>query len=107
MEPERRDTHTYVERDRETRSGGGKAMSFIVGGLVVAVAILALVFWSGDFGGGRGDVDVVGISTQDPAPVAVPVENNVEINTEAPDAAVEIEDAPEPAETLPMVPAQN
>lgn len=106
MEPERRDTHTHIERDR--RSGSGTAMSFIVGGLVVAVAIIGLVFWGGDFGGG-GDVDVVGISTQDPTPAAAPIENNIEINTEAPDAgAVETETAPAaPAEIVPAVPAQN
>lgn len=114
MEPDRRESHTYIERDRERRSGGGTAMSFIVGGLVVAVALIALVFWGGDFVGGGVDDDAdIEISTQDQVPDAVPVapvENNVEIN-EAPVEVVPqatIESAPaEPAEQAPVAPAQN
>jgi hypothetical protein len=56
--------NTYREtRIEERRSGGGAPMAFIVGGLVVAVAIIAWLFTGGDFGtatttGGAGDVNV-------------------------------------------------
>ncbi len=112
MEPERRESHTNTYVERERRTGGGTTMAFIVGGLVVAVALIALVFWGGGFTG--GDVDTVGVSTQDQTPVvavpAAPVENNVEIKTApaAPAETTPAETTPAaPAEPAPAAPAQN
>ena len=73
MEPERRDTYTHIERDRRS----GSAMAFIVGGLVVAVLVIALVIWGAPFGTGQsGDPDIE-VSTQTEVPGAV--ENEVEV----------------------------
>lgn len=89
------------------RENGGSGLSFIVGALVVAVAIIAVVVWAGDWGGGGGDATDVGISTQTGVPGAVP---------EAPagnDVNVEVETAPAaPAagaqgEAAPAAPAQQ
>lgn len=41
----------------ENKSGGSTGIALIVGGLVVAVAILGYLFFGGDLGGG-GDKDV-------------------------------------------------
>lgn len=104
MEPERHSSYTHVERDRETRSGSG--MAFIVGGLVVAVAVIALIVWGAPFGTDIDDADVE-ISTQTQVPGAEPsgpaIENNIEVKPEP----VESTPAPAPTESAPAAPAQN
>lgn len=47
--------------EQKTPSGGGGGVSglaFIVGGLVVAVLVIAFFAYDGNFGGGEGEVDV-------------------------------------------------
>lgn len=81
------------------RENGGSGLSFIVGALVVIVAIIAIVIWAGDFGG--PDATDVDISTQTEVPGAVP---------ETPDVDVDVNNAPAaPAtgETAPAAPAQQ
>ena len=89
MEPETRTTHTHIERERR----GGSGLAFIVGGLVVAVAVIAFFLFDGSgalFGGGDADTNIsVESTTQAPAPAA-PAENAPAEGgsaTEAPPAA--------------------
>ncbi|SFE80826.1 hypothetical protein [Roseivivax sediminis] len=63
-DPNTNSTHTQHTRETHVErkgSGGMGALSFIVGGLVVAVGILAFVFWGGgapDTGGNASGDDV-------------------------------------------------
>ena len=69
MEPERSSTHTHIERER----GGGSGLAFIVGGLVVAVAVIAYFVFDGGamFGGGDPDTNIsVEATSESPAPAA-------------------------------------
>ena len=93
MEPERRDTYTHIERDRR-----GSGMAFIVGGLVVAVLVIALVVWGGPFGTWQGDDADIEVSTQTEVPGAV--ENEVQVESGAAEgepAEVEVEQEAAPA----------
>lgn len=47
-----KDTHTHIERTEKT--GGSTGLAFIVGGLVVAVGVIAWVI----YGGAEDDVDI-------------------------------------------------
>jgi hypothetical protein len=83
-----------VQRDREYvretrvengRGGGSSALAFIVGGLLVAVAVLAFLFW-----------DDLGFGTTATAPVG---DVNVTVDNDAPAPAADAEaPAPAPAE---------
>jgi hypothetical protein len=68
MEPERTSTHTHIERER--RSGSG--LAFIVGGLVVAVAVIAYFVFDGGamLGGGDAETNISVETTETPAPAA-------------------------------------
>ncbi len=47
--------HTHHTRETHVeKRGGGSGLAFIVGGLVVAVGILAFLFWGGDAPDGAG-----------------------------------------------------
>ena len=89
--------NTYVERDRERietpRSSSGSAIAFIVGGLVVAAAVLFWLFSAG------GDVDTVTPAAS--GDVSVTVEGD----ETAPAAAAPANDTAAPAETAPAAPA--
>ena len=98
MQPETRSTHTHIERER--RSGSG--IAFIVGGLVVAVLVIAYFVFDGGalMGGGDADTSInVEATSESPAPAA-PAEGSAET-------------LPAPAEggatteTAPAAPAQN
>lgn len=67
-EPERVVHHTTINTEPERKSGGG-ALAFIIGGLVVAVAIIAFFVWRGS----------------SPAPVG-PLPNEVSIDVDLPEA---------------------
>ena len=104
MEPERRDsTYTHIERDRR-----GSGMSFIIGGLVVAVAVIALVIWGGGWIGGDGELSaqdeavVVTDTPEAPADVDVEVESQT-ITPPAENAAPANEAAP----AEPVAPTQQ
>jgi hypothetical protein len=95
MEPETRTTHTRIERDR--RSGSG--LAFIVGGLVVAVGVIAYFLFadSAPTGGGGADTSInVEATSASPAPAA-PADGGSE-------APAQGGTATEPA---PAAPAQN
>ena len=67
MEPQRTSTHTHVERERKVGSG----LAFIVGGLVVAVAVIAYyLFGVVAEDGDAGTNTSVEATTEAPAPVA-------------------------------------
>lgn len=89
--------NTYVERDRERietpRSSSGSAIAFIVGGLVVAAAVLFWLFSAG------GDVDTVTPAAN--GDVSVTVEGD----EAAPAAAAPANDTAAPAETAPAATA--
>lgn len=55
-------THTHIERDVERRSSGSTGLAFVLGGVVVVVALLAWAFWGdlvpSDGGGTAADVSV-------------------------------------------------
>ncbi len=87
-----------VQRDREYvrethvdtgRRGGSSAMAFIVGGLLVAVAVLAFLFWD-DLGFGTGT------ATAPAGNVDINVESNAsgEATAPAPEAEAPAADAP-------------
>lgn len=70
-------TNTHVVSERvETKSGGGSGLAFIVGGLVVAVLVIAWLFTGGDFGvndgssGGQTNINVDAPAVEAPAPAA-------------------------------------
>ena len=80
---------TYVEK-----KSGGSGMAFIVGGLVVAVAVLAYIFLGGD-----GSTSDVGSTSDGGGDVNVSVENPPADDTApAADSEPASEPAPEPAE---------
>lgn len=61
-------TDTRVVHERiETDRGGGAGIAFIVGGLVVAVLVLAWIFTGGDFGFNGGDGGTTNINVEAPA----------------------------------------
>jgi hypothetical protein len=98
MEPETRTTHTHIERER--RSGSG--LAFIVGGLVVAVAVIAY-FLLGDgglTGGGDAGTNISVEATSESPPPAAPAEGGTEGQAAPADGGT----ATEPA---PAQPAQN
>jgi hypothetical protein len=74
MEPESRTTHTHIERERSGSSG----LAFIVGGLVVAVAVIAFFLFDGGgmfSGGGDADTNIsVEATTETPETPAAPAE---------------------------------
>lgn len=107
MEPERRDsTYTHIERDRR-----GSGMSFIIGGLVVAVAVIALVIWGGDWiGGGDGELSTQGeaIVVTDTPETPADVDVEVESQTITPTAPAEnATPSNEAAPAEPVAPAQQ
>ncbi|WP_396593156.1 hypothetical protein [Brevundimonas sp. R86498] len=61
MPPERvvaePDRHTTVNVQPERRSGGGGVIAFLVGGLIVVVAIIGYVLYTGGTIPGRDDAD--------------------------------------------------
>jgi hypothetical protein len=96
MEPERTSTHTHIERERR----GGSGIAFIVGGLVVAVAVIAYFVLNGGVitGGGEADtsINVEATSETLPAPAEGVAESEA---APAEDSAA--------TETAPATPAQN
>lgn len=47
-----------AEQKNYSGGGGVSGLAFIVGGLVVAVLVIAFFAYNGNFGGSEGDVDV-------------------------------------------------
>ena len=98
MEPETRTTHTHIERERRS----GSSLAFIVGGLVVAVAVIAYFLFgdgavTGD-GGTETSIDVEATS-ESPTPAA-PAEGG----SETPAAPAE---GGAGTDAAPAAPAQN
>ena len=96
MEPETRSTHTHIERERR----GGSGLAFIVGGLVVAVAVIAYFVLNGGVmtGGGDADTSINVEATSETLPAA-PAEGGAETQAPAEGGAA--------TETAPATPAQN
>lgn len=67
-EPERVVHHTTINTQPERRGGGG-FLAFIIGGLVVAVAVIAFFVWRGGA----------------PSPTAMPSEVNIDVDLPRPD----------------------
>jgi hypothetical protein len=101
MEPETRSTHTHIERER----GGSSGLAFIVGGLVVAVAVIAYFLLDGGatLGGGEADTNIsVEATGESPAPAAPAESDGTE--TEAAPAEGGAETEPAPAAPAPANP---
>lgn len=95
MEPESRTTHTHIERDRSRSSG----MAFIVGGLVVAVAVIAYFVLDGGAMLGGGDADT-NISVEATSESPAPAEEGAAVEAAPADGAAQ-------TESVPAAPAQN
>jgi hypothetical protein len=100
MEPERTSTHTHIERERR----GSSSLAFIVGGLVVAVLVIAYFVFDGGsmMGGNDADTSInVEATSESPAPAA-PAEGGAETQAAPAEGGAATETAPAPA-----APAQN
>lgn len=101
MEPERRETHTHIEHERS----GGSGIAFIVGGMVVAVLVLAVMVWGGPFGTWPGDDADIEVSTQTEVPGAIEEVERGMTAEEPAGADVDVNIGSTPAPSEPAAPA--
>lgn len=64
MSDHNNNTHTYVERETPRRSGSSAGIAFVLGGVVVVVALLAWAFWGDLVPGEAGDGADVSVSVE-------------------------------------------